>query len=162
MEFVIRTTALFVIIGTLQLYSFFDNLKFNFYRPQRSWGKVMFSRACVILFTRGVSASVHAGIPPHPPEQTPSRGRHPPRADPPGSRLPRADTPWEQTPPRGRHPLEQTSPRSRHPQAETPPWEQTPPLEQTPPRSRHRPRSRHPPEQTPPWSRHPPPHCRAC
>ena len=31
----------------------------DFYCPQRSWGKVMFSQACVILFTRGVSASVH-------------------------------------------------------------------------------------------------------
>ena len=34
------------------------------YRPQRSWGKVMFSQACVILFTGGLSASVHARIHP--------------------------------------------------------------------------------------------------
>ena len=41
----------------------------------------------------GVSASVHAGIPP--PEQTPPGSRHPPRAD----------TPREQTtPPQSRHP----------------------------------------------------------
>ena len=32
------------------------------YRPQRSWGKVIFSQASVILSTGG-SASVHAGIP---------------------------------------------------------------------------------------------------
>ena len=32
------------------------------YRPQRSWGKVVFSQACVILFTGGGSALVHAGI----------------------------------------------------------------------------------------------------
>ena len=60
------------------------------YRPQRSWGKVMFSQACVILFTGG-SASVHAGIPP------------PPGADstPPPEQTPREQTPpWEQTPPR--------------------------------------------------------------
>ena len=35
----------------------------NYYRPQRSWGKVIFSQASVILSTGG-SASVHAGIPP--------------------------------------------------------------------------------------------------
>ena len=41
----------------------------NYYNgPQRSWGKVMFSQACVILFTgEGVSASVHAGIHTPPP-----------------------------------------------------------------------------------------------
>ena len=44
------------------------------YRPQRSWAKVMFLQVCVILFTGGVSASVHAGIP------------HPPRSRPPGQR----------------------------------------------------------------------------
>ena len=55
---------------------------YYFYRPQRSWGKVIFSQACVTLFTGG-SASVHAGIPPpweqahphreqaYPPDQAP-------------------------------------------------------------------------------------------
>ena len=39
------------------------------YRPQRSWGKVMFLHMSVILFTGGGSAPLHAGI--HPPrEQT--------------------------------------------------------------------------------------------
>ena len=64
----------------------------NYYRPQRSWAKVMFLQASVILLTGGVSASVHAGI-------------HPPRAD-----TPRADTPQEQTPPK-----EQTPPPEQTP-----------------------------------------------
>ena len=60
----------------------------HFYRPQRSWAKVMFLQASVILSTGGgVSASVHAGI-------------HTPLG---------ADTPHEQTP------REQTTPRSRDP-----------------------------------------------
>ena len=126
------------------------------YRPQRSWAKVMFLQASVILSTGGVSASVHAGIP-HPQEQTPPLGsRHPPWSrHPPGADRPRADTlqskhppppgadtspgantPWEQTPPWSRHPP------SRHPQEQTPPRSR-------PPGSRHLPRSRHPWEQTP-------------
>ena len=73
-----------VVLGT-----YGKNRCVNIYRPQRSWGKVMFLQACVILFTGGVSASVHAGIlhPPgadipwgaDPPEQTPPGSRHPPR-----------------------------------------------------------------------------------
>ena len=67
----------------------------HFCRPQRSWAKVMFLQVCVILFTGGVSASVHAGIP-HPPgadtpwEQTPHWSRHPPRTKytPPGLSTP--------------------------------------------------------------------------
>ena len=54
---------------------------------------------------RGVSASVHAGIP----------------------HLPGADTRREQTPPRA------DTPQSRHPPGADPPLEQTPPEEQTPP-----------------------------
>ena len=75
----------------------------------------MFLQVCVILFTGGVSASVHAGIPPPqeqtppgvdtlPLEQTPPIGsRHPP---------PGADP---QDPPRSRHPPRADTPRSRHP-----------------------------------------------
>ena len=37
-------------------------LLLEFYRPQRSWGKVIFSQASVILFGGGC-ASLHAGIP---------------------------------------------------------------------------------------------------
>ena len=44
----------------------------NFYRPQRSSGKVIFSQVCVILFTGG-SASVHARIPPRPGTPPPCR-----------------------------------------------------------------------------------------
>ena len=141
------------------------------YRPQRSWGKVMFLEACVILFTGGVSASVHAGIP-HPPEQTPPEADtpleagHPPRADTPQSTPPGADTPQKQIP------LEADTPWSRHPREQTPSLEQTPPSEQThtlpradppeqtpPPwwKQTHTPRSRPPPEQTPRADTPPPP-----
>ena len=70
----------------------------------------------------GVSASVHAGIPHPPREQTPWEQTPPP---------PGADTPLEaDTPP------EQTPPWSRPPGADTP-------REQTPPRSRPAPRYGH-------------------
>ena len=76
---------------------------------------VIFLHLFVILFTGGVSASLHAGILP--------RTRPPPK-----------QTPLEQTTPRGRHPRADT-PCSRHSptRADTPPPEQTSPLEQTPP-----------------------------
>ena len=73
----------------------------NHYWPQRSWAKVMFLQASVILSTGGVCLSVWWDTIP------------PPRADyPPGAETtppPRADPPWEQTP------RDQTPPRSRHP-----------------------------------------------
>ena len=50
----------------------------NNYHPQRSWGKVIFSEACVknsVQSRGGGSAPLHAGI--HPPL---TRGRHPPSA----------------------------------------------------------------------------------
>ena len=51
--------------------------------------KVIFLHLSVILFTGGVSASVHAGIPP-------PRCRHPPEAHPQGADTPPgADTPWD-------------------------------------------------------------------
>ena len=69
----------------------------HFYRPQRSWGKVIFSEACVNNSVHGRSAPLHAGTPPGPeagtlpPEQT-SQEQTPPQdqrqAPPPG-----ADTP---------------------------------------------------------------------
>ena len=68
--------------------------KLVFYRPQRSWGKVMFLHVSVILFTGGVCHTPPGQTPlADTPRQTPPLGRHP-RADPPW-----ADTPW-QTPPR--------------------------------------------------------------
>ena len=89
------------------------------YRPQRSCGQgYVFTRVCDSVH-RGVSASVHAGIPPLW-GQTPPGSRHPPEQTPPGSRQP---------------------PGSRHPPEQTLPWEQTPPRS-TPPRSRHPPKSR--------------------
>ena len=50
----------------------------DLYRPQRSWGKVMFLQASVILSTRGGGVSVHAGIPPPTPgTRLPPPGPHP-------------------------------------------------------------------------------------
>ena len=68
-----------------------------FYRPQRSWAKVMFLQVCVILFTGGgcLPQCMLGYHPPPPWEQMPPGSRHPPRAD----------TPREQT-----HLLEQTPP----------------------------------------------------
>ena len=92
------------------------SLSLDIYRPQRSWGKVMFSQACVILFTGGCLPQCMLGY--QPPKQTPlgadtppgnrhrPGSRHIPRADTP----PGADTPWDQT----------------HLQEQTPPWDQTP------------------------------------
>ena len=86
--------------------------------------KVMFLQLCVILFTGGgLSASVHAGIPPLP--------RRPPcQGDPPPRRPPKKEAPpKKETLPRRRHP-----PRRHHPEGGTPP-----------PRRRHPPRRRFPP-----------------
>ena len=102
------------------------------YRPQRSWGKVIFSQACVILFTGG------GGLPQcmlgyHPPDQPPRSCTHPlgaqtsPRSRHPGSiHPPGADTPPEQTPSSRHLPPEQTPPTSH-------PWEQNPPPRAEPP-----------------------------
>ena len=72
-----------------------NNSNESYYRPQRSWVKVIFSQACVCPQGGGVSASVHAGI------------STPPGPDTPQSRPPGPDTPWDQTPP---FPPEQTPP----------------------------------------------------
>ena len=102
-------------------------IRFN-YRPQRSWAKVMFLQASIILLTGGVSASVHAGIPPP--------GNHtPPGADTP----PGPDTPGIRHPPGTRHPRDQTPPRAdTHPPGADPPGPDT------------HPQSTHPPQSTPP------------
>ena len=107
------------------------------YRPQRSWAKVMFLQASVILLTGGVYLSASWDTSP--------RSRHPP-----GSRPPGADTPPEQTSPGAdtpwsRHPPEQTPPRADTPLEQTPPGADTP--EQTPPSPEQPPRSRHPPRE---------------
>ena len=99
------------------------------YRPQRSWGKVMFLQASVILLTRGCLPQCMLGYPPE--ADTPRSTHTPLRADTPlGADAPRADAPSPRSrPPGSRHtPQEQTHPpRSRHPLSRHPPWEQTPP-----------------------------------
>ena len=100
----------------------------SFYRPQRSWGKVMFSQACVILFTGECLPQCMLGY-------------HPPGADTPQSR----HIPLEQTPPPG----------SRHPPCRHPPRADIPPQEQTPQR-RHSPGADTPVGTDTPWSRPPP------
>ena len=67
------------------LFETFCNDKNNYYCPQRSWGKVIFSQASVILLTGGGLPQCMLGYHPPPPPPPP----HPP------SRHPR-----EQTPPR--------------------------------------------------------------
>ena len=95
-----------------------------FYRPQRSWAKVMFLQSSVILSTGGSLPQWMLGY--HDPPS-------PPGADPPGTRHPLDQTPPEQTPPR----LD-THPQSRHPpRADNPPQSRHPPGPH-PPRSRLR------------------------
>ena len=88
------------------------------YRPQRSWGKVIFWQASVILLNRGVSASVHAGIPPPHPLSRHPPGTRPPRTSPPPQE---PGTPWEQTP------------QSRYPPGPGTPQDE----QQTPPGTEH-------------------------
>ena len=80
------------------------------YRPQRSWAKVMFLQASVILSTGGVCLSAWWDARPPPPGT-----RHPP-----GSRHPPGPDPPDQTPPRP------GTPRSRPPTRAPPPGKQTP------------------------------------
>ena len=71
------------------------------YRPQRSWGKVIFSVACVKNW---------AGTPP--------------AGTPPARYTPQAGTPPAGTPPHGQvHPQAGTPPWQVHPPAGTPPWQ---------------------------------------
>ena len=65
-----------------------DELLIAYYRPQRSWRKVISSEACVKNSVHGGVVSQH--VPPD---------RHPPRQTPPW-----VDTTPGQTPPLGRHP----------------------------------------------------------
>ena len=71
------------------------------YRPQRSWGKVIFSQASVILLTGGgcLLRGVLCVVSQHALRQTP------PGTDTPGSRHPQDQTlPPDQTPPGTKHP----------------------------------------------------------
>ena len=128
-----------------------------FYRPQRGCGQGnIFTPVCHSVHREGgVSASVHAGIPP--PKADTAQSRHPPRTRHTPSR---ADVP-----PRTWHP-----PGTRPPQADLPSGPDTPHPRPDPP-TRH-PRTRHPPgpdtlqtryplgPDIPPWTRYttPPPH----
>ena len=88
-----------------------------FYHPQRSWGKVIFSQASVILSTGG---GEYLG------RYTPPRTRCPPgtRCPPQTRHTPRPGTPpWDQVPHRpGTHPDQYTPWDEVHP-----PWDQVPP-----------------------------------
>ena len=61
-----------------------------YYRPQRSWGKVIFSQACVILFTGGDLPQCMLGYHTPPGPGTPQT-RHPPDHTPPQTMHPRPD-----------------------------------------------------------------------
>ena len=75
-----------------------------YYRPQRSWAKVMFLQASVILSTGGGEFCLSAcwDTPGTRPPRTPP-GPHPPEPDPPGPdthpQPPGPEPPQEQTPP---------------------------------------------------------------
>ena len=85
----------------------------HFYRPQRSWGKVMFLQVSVILFTGGVPDQVH----PPGPGTPPVPGTHPDQVHPLGP-----GTPSDQVYPsrRGTHPWDQV----HQPGPGTPPLDQ--------------------------------------
>ena len=74
------------------------------YRLQRSWGKIIFLQACVILFTGVVCLS--ACWDSNPPPKT----RHPPRPGTP----PKPGTPQDQAPPKTRHPPKPGTPIAKH------------------------------------------------
>ena len=125
------------------------------YRPQRSWGKVMFLQVCVILFTGGEYLT-----------------RYPPRT----RYTPRTRYPLDQVPPLGPGTPPRTSPRTRYtprdqvhpPGPGTPRQDQVhppahvhhPPGPGTPPRTRYPPETRYtlpPGPGTPSWDQVPPP-----
>ena len=105
-----------------------------FYRPQRSWGKVMFLQASVILLTGG-------GVP-HPPGADTPQSTHPLEHTPPHIRPSREQTPHPQT----IHPP--PSPGADTPQppkADTPPpGAYTPTPDHTPPPGADTPQTIHP------------------
>ena len=78
-------------------------VQIHFYRPQRSWGKVMFLQASVILSTGGgVCLSACWDTPP-------------PRADPPGAGTPQELAPPGADPPQSKQtPPGADPPKSRH------------------------------------------------
>ena len=108
------------------------------YRPQRSWAKVMFLQASVILSTGGVCLSACWDT--TPPDRTKPSWARP---------LPRADTPSTRHPPPG---PDQTLRDQTTPPEQTPPWDWT-----RPPWARPHPLpDQIPPEQTLPPDQTPP------
>ena len=82
-----------------------------FYRPQRSLGKVIFSQACVILFTGGVCLSACWDATPQSWYPPPSRYTPREQAPPLDQAPPRPGTPQTRhTPHRSRHPPYQAHP----------------------------------------------------
>ena len=79
-----------------------DNMTRLFTSRNEVVAKVMFLLVCVIRFTGRGSASVHAGIPPHPPGRRHPPGRkHPPR---------RKHPPGKEAPPEGSSPPRKEAP----------------------------------------------------
>ena len=142
----------------------------HFYRPQRSWGKVMFLQVCVILFTGGVPDQVPPGT-----RYTPQPGTPPQTRYTPGTRYPppprtRYTPSPDQVPPWTRYPRDQVHPPwTRYPPGPgtppqgpgTPPWDQVhPPRTRYPPGTRYTPLDQVHPRQTrytPPRTRYTPP-----
>ena len=118
---------LFGVVGSMHISGSF------YYRPQRSWAKVIFLHLSVILLTGGCTWSGLRGCTWSGPGggtwsggvcQVPPQTRHPPGpGTPPGDQVPLLD----QTPPLGPG----TPPRTRHPPDQTPPRPDTPPEQQT-------------------------------
>ena len=109
-----------------------------FYRPQRSWAKVMFLQASVILSTGGGGGSLAGRTPParrHPPsKETPLAGRTPPSRETPGKETPLPlphPSPQQGDPPPSprvrRTPRSGRTPQQVDPQQGDPPGRQNPP-----------------------------------
>ena len=98
----IKTPYLLVLLVVILLLCTFHIVS-NHYHPQRSWGKVIFSQASVILFTGGVCLSACWDITP-PGPGTPLDQAPPRPGIPPGSRPSWPGTPLDQASPQTRHP----------------------------------------------------------
>ena len=143
-------------------------MRVNHYRPQRSWGKVMFLQVCVILFTGGEYLTRYTPRTRYTPQTryTPRDQVHPwDQVHPPLDQVhpPRPGTPPRtRYTPRTRYPLDQVHPppRTRYtPPRQVPPGPCTP----TPPDQVHSPQTGTPPDQVhPPKQVHLPPRRGAC
>ena len=101
----------------LSVHFYFVYFSFTHHRPQRSWGKVIFSEACVKNSLNGGEGGRYplAGAPPW-------VGTPPLACTPPGQVHPPAGTPPQQVHPSGRYTPHQVHPPSRYtPRGGTPP-----------------------------------------